>query len=168
MIVIDPEIRIARGALPRRVLAGFVRDVKDAVAVQGQVSILLTDDARIRGLNKQYRRKDKPTDVLSFPAATAEGNRAVLGGDLAISLETAQRQADEHGHSLFDEVKILLLHGMLHLKGLDHETDSGQMSRKERSLRRAFGLPLGLIQRAEAVPPAYSMVKRATTRVASR
>jgi probable rRNA maturation factor len=171
MIVIDPEIRIARGALPRRALSGFAREVKDAVALQGRVSIFLTDDVRIRRLNKQYRRKDKATDVLSFPAAQADGNRVVLAGDLAISLETAQRQADEHGHSLVEEVRILLLHGMLHLKGLDHETDSGQMARKERSLRRKFALPLGLIQRTEVKPPVCRPLERAAgpaTRAASR
>lgn len=166
MIVIDPEIRIARGALPRRALAAFARDVKDAVALPGRVSILLTDDAQIRRLNKQYRRKDKATDVLSFPAAAPEGTRAVLAGDLAVSLQTAQRQADEHGHSLFDEVRILLLHGMLHLKGFDHETDSGQMARREGSLRRAFALPAGLIRRATAKSPAAK--RTAEKRAASR
>jgi probable rRNA maturation factor len=152
MIVIDPAIRVARGALPRRALANFARDVKQAIALEGDVSILLTTDAHIRELNRAYRRKDKATDVLSFPSAL--DGPAALAGDLAVSLETAERQAEEQGHGLFDEVRILLLHGMLHLKGFDHETDAGQMARKERMLRNVFALPQGLIQRAPAKPSA--------------
>jgi probable rRNA maturation factor len=150
MIVIDPAIRVARGALPRRALATFARDVKQAIALEGDVSILLTTDTHIRELNRAYRRKDKATDVLSFPSAL--GGPASLAGDLAVSLETAERQAEEQGHGLFDEVRILLLHGMLHLKGFDHETDAGQMARKERALRKVFALPQGLIQRAQTKP----------------
>jgi probable rRNA maturation factor len=156
MIVIDPEVRIARGALPRRALLSFAREIKSSIALQGEVSILLTGDDHIRQLNRMYRRKDKATDVLSFPAAEPDSDASSyeLAGDLAVSLETAGCQADEYGHSLFDEVRILLLHGMLHLKGFNHETDSGQMARKERALRKAYALPLGLIQRAVRTRPA--------------
>jgi probable rRNA maturation factor len=156
MIVIDPEIRIARGALPRRALLSFAREVKSAIALEGEVSILLTSDDHVRELNRMYRRKDKATDVLSFPAAEQESDAfpVALGGDLAVSLETAGRQADAYGHPLFDEVRILVLHGMLHLKGFDHETDSGQMARRERALRKAYALPQGLIQRAVQTRPA--------------
>ncbi len=146
MIATAPDVRVARGTLPRRELRRFVREAAAAVPVAGEVSILLTTDADIRELNLRFRRKNQPTDVLSFPAP--EGSE--LAGDLAISLDTAARQAREHGHTLLDEVRILLLHGLLHLAGLDHEQDSGQMQERERQLRARFGLPLGLIERAEA------------------
>ncbi len=153
MIAIAPEVRIPRGSLPRRELGAFLRDACTAVPLDGEVSVLLTTDDAIQALNRTYRRKNKPTDVLSFPAAT-EGfpGQAVLAGDLAISLDTAKRQADEWGHALLIEVKVLLLHGLLHLAGFDHEADTGQMARRERALRRQFELPAGLIQRTAATP----------------
>ncbi len=98
---------------------------------------------------------DKTTDVLSFPAGQPVGDRRSaepLGGDIAISLATAARQAEAFGHDLKTEVKVLLLHGTLHLSGLDHETDGGQMARRERALRKQFDLPLGLIQRSANRP----------------
>ncbi len=143
MIAIAPEVRVARGALPRRELSRFVREAARAIPLEGQVSILLTTDKAVKELNREFRGKNKATDVLSFPAGV-DGEHA---GDLAISVETAARQADEFGHSLLDEVRALLLHGLLHLSGLDHERDAGQMARRERTLRERFALPTGLIQR---------------------
>ncbi len=153
MIVIDPSQPFssvakssARNALPgKRTLDRFLKEACAAVPLQGQVSVLLTNDETIRDLNKRFRKKNKATDVLSFPAADIP---AGVAGDLAISLETAAVQAESFGHTLREEVKILLLHGLLHLAGYDHETDSGQMGRREAALRRRFGLPQGLIQRA--------------------
>ena len=84
------------------------------------MSVLLATDATIRGLNREFRRKDKATDVLSFPVDEFPGEAPKQAGDLAISLETAKRQADEHSHTLQMEVKILMLHGLLHLAGFDH------------------------------------------------
>ncbi len=147
MIAIAPEVRLARGALPRRELRHFVREAAEAVPVMGTVSILLTTDEAVQELNRRFRRKNKPTDVLSFPALAGSG----LAGDLAISLDTAARQALDHGHTLKDEVRILLLHGLLHLAGFDHEQDAGEMLAKESELRARFGLPVGLIERAEAL-----------------
>jgi probable rRNA maturation factor len=98
-------------------------------------------------LNRDFRHKDKATDVLSFPAADA-GGRARLIGDLAVSVETAAREAEARGHSLTLELETLLLHGVLHLAGYDHEVDSGEMARKEEALRRKLGLSQGLIARA--------------------
>lgn len=151
MIAIDPQIAVPRGALPRRELARFLRAARESIALAGEVSVLLTTDARMRELNRSFRGKNKPTDVLSFPAFALQGSAPRLAGDVAVSLETAQRQADEHGHSLAEEVRILLLHGLLHLAGFDHEQDTGQMEHRERELRRQFALPQGLIQRA--APP---------------
>ncbi len=126
-----------------------------AAGCSGSVSVLLTSDERIRELNREFRGKNVPTDVLSFPAVAWEfeagnGHKAKSAGDLAISLETAARQAESLGHSLATEVKILILHGGLHLAGFDHETDDGEMARKEKRLRRQLGLPSGLIERNTA------------------
>jgi probable rRNA maturation factor len=142
------ELTLPRAARPRRrELARFLRQAVAAAGLHGDVSVLLTGDEAIRALNRKYRRQDKATDVLSFPAAeTAEG----LAGDLAISIETALRQATERGHTLEMEIRVLLLHGLLHLAGYDHETDDGAMQRKERRLRRELGLTAGLIERAHA------------------
>jgi probable rRNA maturation factor len=117
-----------------------------AVGLRGEVEVLLASDKTLRRLNREWRGKDKATDVLSFPAA--EEMAAVYGGDLAVSLETAQRQAEEHGHSLRDEVRILLLHGLLHLSGMDHEADAGEMAEREAELRKRLRLKSGLIARA--------------------
>ena len=118
--------------------------------MRGQVTVLLTTDAAIRKLNRQFRGVDKPTDVLSFPAADQGSGQ--VAGDLAISIPTAKRQAQEQGHSLSMEVKVLILHGLLHLAGYDHESDGGQMARRERVLRGRLGLPQGLIERASFGP----------------
>lgn len=131
-----------------RTLAHFLSEAQATVRLKGQVTVLLTTDAAIRRLNRQFRGKDKATDVLSFPA---EGIGAEeIAGDLAISVPTALRQAVEQGHSLSTETKVLILHGLLHLAGYDHEADTGQMARRERLLRARLGLPQGLIERVEA------------------
>lgn len=151
MILIDPSIRarFGRSAFTKRRLETFVAEAARAAGLKGAISVLLTGDAHIRRLNREFRGKDKPTDVLSFPAA-AEWARTPMAGDLAISVETASREAELRGHSLEHELRILLLHGILHLAGFDHETDTGQMARKENLLRKQLGLELGLIARAAA------------------
>ena len=133
--------------LSRSGLTRFLRVAKGAVGVAGEVDVLLTGDRTSRRLNRTYRGKNKATDVLSFPAPAELAG--VHAGDLAISLETAARQAAEHGHSLRDEVRVLLLHGLLHLRGLDHESDRGEMAAREADLRRALRLPAGLIARTQ-------------------
>lgn len=104
---------------------------------------LIAGDTQLRGLNKQFLGKDHATDVLSFPS----GSRIGPLGDLAISLDRAKQQAREHGHSVSSEVKILMLHGLLHLLGLDHERDRGTMRRIETQWRRKLELPAALIER---------------------
>lgn len=150
MIVIEPPSSGAgtAGILPagtKQELGRFLTRARKAAGVDGEVTVLLADDARVKELNRSFRGKNKPTDVLSFPAA-ANGEGA--SGDIAISVETASRQAVEHGHTLSEELRILLLHGMLHLSGLDHESDEGEMRSREQELRTKFGLPHGLIERA--------------------
>jgi probable rRNA maturation factor len=99
-------------------------------------------------LNREFRGKDKATDVLSFPASPELAG--VHAGDLAVSVETAARQARDQGHSLRDEVRVLLLHGLLHLAGMDHEADAGEMAAREDALRARLRLRRGLIARAVA------------------
>jgi probable rRNA maturation factor len=129
-------------------LGRFLRAAQKAVGLDGEVHVLLADDATLRRLNRTFRGKNKATDVLSFPAGgVAEGNAASIAGDLAISLETAGLQASVYGHSLRDEVRVLLLHGVLHLAGFDHEVDSGEMAAREAKLRRKLRLATSLIER---------------------
>jgi probable rRNA maturation factor len=118
--------------------------------------VLLTTDTAIRKLNRQFRGIDQATDVLSFPAESLPGFE--VAGDLAISVPMAMRQAGEQGHALSAEVKVLMLHGLLHLAGYDHETDTGQMARRERLLRGRLGLPQGLIERVTSEPTKNSSV----------
>jgi probable rRNA maturation factor len=154
MILIEPPrstTAARREPLNKRELARFAGLAVKAAGCPGSVSILLTNDVRIRELNRDFRGKNSPTDVLSFPAVVweFEGNaKTKTAGDLAISLETASRQAASLGHSLATEVRVLILHGALHLAGYDHETDSGEMARKEIRLRRQMGLASGLIERS--------------------
>ena len=107
------------------------------------MTIAIVPDARVRALNRQFRRKDKSTDVLSFPS----DERGYLG-DVVIASGVAARQAREAGHSLGTELRVLALHGLLHLLGYDHEHDDGRMARLERRLRKRGGLHEGLIERA--------------------
>jgi probable rRNA maturation factor len=106
------------------------------------MTLAITSDARVRGLNRQFLAKDYATDVLSFPA----DELGVLG-DVVIALGVARRQAAAAGHSLSIELRVLALHGLLHLLGYDHENDDGRMARVERMLRRKGGLREGLIER---------------------
>lgn len=130
-----------------RPLALFAGRARRAIGLEGELSIRITSSRQMRQLNRRFRRKDKPTDVLSFPSATPE-----LAGDVAISAEIAAANAAELGHSLDTELKILILHGLLHLAGYDHESDNGNMRAKEAKLRREFRLPVGLIERSDGAP----------------
>ena len=130
-------------------LAGWLRGVAPA-AVHGEITLVLVSDRRIHALNAQFRRHDSPTDVLSFPEAAPRAPRPALRlGDIVISTQTAHRQAREAGHAYATELKILALHGLLHLLGYDHDSpsDRGRMARIERRLRAKGGLREGLIER---------------------
>lgn len=167
MILIEPEVHVPRAALPKRELSRFLKDACERVGLAGEVSVLLTTDEQLRSLNRRFRRKDRPTDVLSFPPAALLGGEP-QGGDLAISVDTAKAQAASLGHSLLEEVKILMLHGLLHLAGFDHEQDTGGMARREGFLRRAYGLPAGLIQRAQPAKRARVQPAAGHPRVTTR
>jgi probable rRNA maturation factor len=131
--------------LTETALARFVSRACQAVKLKGSVNVMIASSRELRSLNRQFRGKDKVTDVLSFPVLPgwADGQ----AGDVAISADIAAQNARALGHSPADEVKILALHGVLHLAGYDHEQDSGEMARKENKLRQLLGLPIGLIQR---------------------
>ena len=126
-------------------LAKFVVRAGRAVKLRGLVNVLVTGSRELRSLNRRFRGQDKATDVLSFLPSPDFANG--LAGDIAVSAEIAKQNARLLGHSAALEIKILALHGVLHLAGYDHETDHGRMAGKEASLRRALGLPVGLIER---------------------
>ena len=115
-------------------------------SAKGDVSIAVVSDRRMRALNRQFRGKDTTTDVLSFPATHMPGVSTFLG-DIVIAISVATRQAREAGHSVSTEMKILALHGLLHLLGYDHDSDDGKMARAEARLRKKAGLREGLIER---------------------
>jgi probable rRNA maturation factor len=151
MIVIEaPRAKTlpAASALGKRDLNRFLACAAEALGLTGEFSVLLTGDERLRALNLQFRGQDQATDVLSFPPLPEAANGG-QGGDLAISLETALAQAAAYGHTLQMEVKVLILHGLLHLAGYDHERDQGQMRRRETRLRKQFALPAGLVERSQ-------------------
>ena len=131
-------------------LGRFVARAGRAAGLRDAVNVLVTTNSKMRSLNSRFRGQDKPTDVLSFPAETRSGAR--FAGDIAISAEIAAENARRLGHSVSQEIKILVLHGILHLRGYDHERDNGQMDRRERQLRRRLRLPSGLIERSNASP----------------
>jgi probable rRNA maturation factor len=141
--VVDGRGRPARA----RGLARWVAATLPARAA-GHITIALVGDARMRGLNRTYRLADYATDVLSFPAGDAPlGGGPRFLGDVVIARGVALRQARAHGHALSTELRVLALHGALHLLGYDHERDNGRMSRVERRLRRRGGLRASLIER---------------------
>ena len=134
-------------------LSRFATRVQRELAIEGEVNIRVTSNREMQALNRRFRKKNKPTDVLTFPSAGQETK-----GDIAISLEIAAANAAELGHSLATEVKVLILHGMLHLAGYDHEIDDGEMQAREAELRKKFKLSAGLIERTHQ--HAAKVVKR--------
>jgi probable rRNA maturation factor len=142
-------------ALSASTLERFVLRARRAVRLGGTVNVLVTSSAELRSLNRRFRGANKATDVLSFPAPvirerTRGRQTQDVAGDVAISADIARRNARRLGHSVADEVKILVLHGILHLAGFDHERDNGEMAGKESRLRRQLKLEGGLIERTRA------------------
>ena len=135
------EVEVVPGPSAAPGLARWLSSTAPARA-RGLVTVALVSDRKIRTLNRTYRHKDYATDVLSFPAA----DPATLG-DVVIATGVARRQAREAGHPLQTELRVLALHGLLHLLGYDHETDNGRMARLEARLRHRGGLREGLIER---------------------
>lgn len=157
LIILQKKVSgVTEAALER-----FVARASRAAALDGDVNVLVTGNARIRSLNRRFRKKDKATDVLSFPIAarlTADG--VGLAGDIAVSADIAAENAARLGHRVGEEVKVLILHGILHLAGFDHERDNGTMARKEAQLRRVLKLPSALIERVRSANSHLSKGKR--------
>ena len=122
MIILEHE----DNGIRERALALFTARARRAVGVRGELSVRITSNAEMRDMNRRFRQKNKPTDVLSFPSEMPK-----LAGDIAISVEIATANANQLGHSVETELKILILHGLLHLAGYDHETDDGEMRKLE-------------------------------------
>lgn len=141
--------RVPAGVRPVA-LARFARRLARQVARGAEFHVLITGDAELRRLNQRFRGQDAPTDVLSFPAGPAMPGISHALGDVAISAARARAQARQFGHGTEEEIRVLMLHGLLHLVGMDHETDGGRMARAERRWRRQFKLPGGLIERVRA------------------
>jgi len=144
----DPLITYRRkpATLDGQSLQSFAETLRRRVARGRGFHCRITNDAELHSLNRQFLGKDYATDVLSFPGSDITTNGESLG-DIAISLERARAQAREWRHTTDDEIRILMLHGVLHLLGMDHESDSGRMRRAETRWRRILGLPCGLIER---------------------
>lgn len=140
--------RRAPAELRRANLEEYARTLRERVAGGRSFECLVTDDRELRRLNREFLGKDYPTDVLSFPEGGGEDAATI--GELAISAQRAKAQAAEYGHALVEEIRILMLHGVLHLLGMDHETDRGQMARAESGWRKKLGLPNGLIERVRS------------------
>ncbi len=131
----------------------FVLRARRAVHLRDTVNVLVTNNRELRSLNRQFRGKDKATDVLSFPSPQLVVPQSKqLAGELAISADIAWENARRLGHSVAEEIKILVLHGILHLSGFDHEQDNGKMAREETRLRQRLNLSVGLIERTETRP----------------
>ena len=143
------ELRLSREE--KRTLKAFFDDLCNRVANHHSVICLIAGDHTLQRLNAQFLGRDYPTDVLSFPS----GNEGGVLGDVVISVQRAAAQAAEFGHTRMDEIRILMLHGVLHLTGLDHERDQGEMARAEQTWRAALGLPIALTERTglEAAHP---------------
>ncbi len=141
----EPLLLFRRAPTPlkRARLHAFARRLRDQVAGGRNFCCLIADDRELCRLNSQFLGKKYATDVLSFP----EREPADFLGELAISRQRAAAQARQHGHSLEKEIQILMLHGLLHLLGMDHERDRGRMARAETQWRQRLGLPAGLIER---------------------
>lgn len=147
MVILKKAVR----GLTEDSLERFLLRARNLAGLKGTANILVTNSAAVRALNRQFRGKNKATDVLSFPASAptiAPRKKTVaLTGDIVISAEIAAQNAVKLRHSIAEEVKILTLHGILHLAGLDHERDNGEMAQRESELRQRLGLPIALIER---------------------
>jgi len=139
---LPPEMKFS--SEEKRQLRAFARTASLRVVNRRTFTCVVSDDRELRQLNSTFLGHDYPTDVLSFPASE-DGDDL---GEIIISAERAEVQASEYGHERVDEIQILLLHGLLHLAGMDHERDNGEMRRAENKWREELGLPCALISRS--------------------
>ena len=141
----DPDLlfQVSTPGVSRPALRAFTAQLRSRVAGGRSFCCLVTSDQQLRRLNRDFRQKDYGTDVLSFPSLHPNGSL----GEIAISFPRAKRQATDYRHSVNTEIELLMLHGLLHLLGMDHERDRGRMARAENQWRLALGLPPGPIER---------------------
>jgi len=162
VVILQKKVTALSGASLER----FVLHARRAAGLRGTANVLVTTSSVVRGLNRRFRGKNQTTDVLSFPATSGapsnSGRQARHAGDIAISADIAARNAKLFRHSVADEVKILALHGILHLAGFDHERDNGQMARQEAKLRQRLKLPVALIERIQPARRGRGRVARPT------
>ena len=169
-IVVSLEVSPRRRAVNASELEEFARCALVAMKVKrGGFGILITGNAQLKQLNRRFRGRNKPTDVLSFPAVPLKqlqtaGFPYIHTGDIAISADIAAQNALSYGHSLADEIRILILHGILHLNGYDHESDRGEMEERETELRKTLSLPPALIQRSAKAKRTHKKTKTAANR----
>jgi probable rRNA maturation factor len=159
-------LKTAVPGVSEQALARFLRRAGKAAGLRGQATVLVTSSIEVRALNRRFRGKDEATDVLSFaapdsgwPGVRGSKSRATASlrdpaGDIVICAPIAVRNARLYQHPVAQEIKVLILHGLLHLAGYDHESDRGKMARREEKLRREMGLADGLIRRTESCSPA--------------
>jgi probable rRNA maturation factor len=145
VIILHKPVR----GLSKTALSGFLSRAQRSARLRGAVNVWVTSSRNLRRLNRQFRGKDEPTDVLSFPH---RDRSAQLAGDIAISADIARHNARLLSHSLAEEIKILALHGLLHLAGYNHERDGGRMAREECRLRKRLQLPAALLERSGGRP----------------
>lgn len=138
--------QVAARGVARRALRQFAQILGREVASGRKFCCLITGDAELRRLNREFRNQDHATDVLSFRRGAGIPACESLG-EIAISFDRAKQQASQLGHNIEQELQILMLHGVLHLTGMDHERDRGRMARAERRWQQRLGLPSGLIER---------------------
>lgn len=137
------QCRVREVDVPAGELVGFLLDAMGELEAEGSVCARIVGARTMADLNRRYRGKPGPTDVLSFPSGEEDDEGLTYLGDIAVCGPVAAAAAREAGHPLAEELRRLLLHGLLHLMGYDHETDGGRMVRKERSLRKRLGLVAG-------------------------
>jgi probable rRNA maturation factor len=148
LVILQKEV----AGLSENALERFVSRARKSVGLSTPVNVLVTSSAAVRSLNRQFRKQNQATDVLSFPSTSPSSEsrgrtNAKTAGDVAISADIALENSIRLGHPVAQEIKILALHGILHLAGFDHERDNGEMARMEAKLRRTLGLPIALIER---------------------
>jgi len=149
LVILDKKV----AGLSEKALERFVLKARRAARLRGRVNVLVTSSTAMRSLNLRFRKKSKPTDVLSFPSESSSHNggpRAGLAGEIAISADIARQNAARLGHPAALEIKVLALHGILHLAGMDHERDNGEMARMEARLRSVLRLPTSLTERGRS------------------
>jgi probable rRNA maturation factor len=142
----DVLFSCGRASLDRPGLRAFAHRLQHEVAGGRGFTCMIARDAELQRLNRDVLGHDYPTDVLTFPSGARDG----FLGEMAISVDRAVEQAIGNGHSPSDEIRILMLHGVLHLLGMDHESDRGRMRRAETRWRKTLALPTGLIERAHS------------------